>query len=66
MTIVGIVANSYTISRLGASHLTQEEVMEYSQVDFDDDLVLDGGIGNNDRQGNQPEMTDDDSSDHTD
>ena len=59
--------NSYTFSRLGASHLTQEEVMEYSQVDFgDDDLLEDGGIGNNDRDGNHPEMTDDDSSDHTD
>ena len=47
--------------------MTQEEVMEYSQVDFgDDDLLEDGGIGNNDRDGNHPEMTDDDSSDHTD
>ena len=50
----------------GASHLTQDEVMEYSQVDFsDEDVGLDGGIGTNERQPNHPEMTDDDSSDET-
>ena len=46
----------------GSSHLTQHEVMEYSQVDFnDDDLLRD-----NDDQSIHPEMTDDDSSDDTD
>ena len=46
----------------GSSHLTQHEVMEYSQVDFNDDEIP-GYIEN---QSNHPEMTDDDSSDDTD
>ena len=51
----------------GSSHLTQDEVMEYSQVDFsDDDLVLEREFGRNQNRGNQPELTDDDSSDDTD
>ena len=49
--------------------MTQQEVMEYSQVDFNDDsddMILGGGIGSNQSQNTQPEMTDDDSSDDTD
>jgi len=51
----------------GSSHLTQEEVMEYSQVDFnDDDLLLEREFGQNENLRNHPELTDDDSSDDTD
>ena len=46
----------------GSSHLTQHEVMEYSQVEFNDgDLP-----GHMENHSNHPEMTDDDSSDDTD
>ena len=46
----------------GSSHITQQEIMEYSQVDFsDDDLLLE-----RDDNRNHPELTDDDSSDDTD
>ena len=51
----------------GSSHLTQDEVMEYSQVDFsDEDLLLEREFGRNQNLGSQPELTDDDSSDDTD
>ena len=46
----------------GSSHLTQHEVMEYSQVEFNDDDLP----GHMENHSNHPEMTDDDSSDDTD
>ena len=55
----------YTITpfsfTLGSSHITQDEIMAYSQADFeDDDVILD------ENHSNHPELTDDDSSDDTD
>ena len=45
----------------GSSHITQDEIMAYSQADFeDDDVILD------ENHSNHPELTDDDSSDDTD
>ena len=51
---------------LGASHLTQDEVMNYSHVDFEDESSLDEAALENDNDTNgvvEPPMTDDNSSD---
>ena len=47
----------------GASHLTQEEVMSYSQADFDSDDD-DSNVG--DQTNQRASLTDDDSSDEID
>ena len=52
----------------GSSHLTQDEVMDYSQVsDFDEEMMNETleGVPRTDSPDQQAQLTDDDSSDDT-